>query len=787
MKIERYDISLDFDFKNLKYNGYEKILLETQDVKLDAMNFEIQRVKMNGAETKFQYDGKVLKIEGVNENKKTLEIWFSKEVENTQLTGIYKARYDGDDKYIISTQFEATHAREFIPCVDKPEYKAVFKLDVKVDKGLKVISNMEAKVSYVEDKVLYSFDETPRMSTYLLYLGIGNFEEIEDNSRQPKIIVATLPGKSCKGKFAIEVARKTIEFYEKYFDIKYQLPKEHLITVPEFAFGAMENWGAITFRETALLADDNSSTQQKIRVSEVVAHELAHQWFGDLVTMKWWDDLWLNESFATFMSHKAVNETFPEWKMWESFLTGETAPALMKDSLTTTHPIEAHVESESDIEQMFDDISYGKGASVLRMIEAYLGQEKFREGISKYLKKFSFSNATGNDLWDSLSEASGENLKPIMDSWIKQEGYPLVVVQLIRNQGKFRLALRQDRFLLNGKNDEKTYAIPITYRLNENNESVLMRERTLEKELNAYPSQLIANVDKTGFYRVLYEDLDLALRTEKSNMEKWGLLNDYFYFLIAGKIDLETYKKVLAYSARQKSTLVSNEIADQMRILFAINKSKYGDLVRDTLRETIKLWSKPKGRLEKMAYSNVASTLAIADEGFSLGLAKLFDDYDKLDGDIKQPVAIAYAVTGEEDSFINLLDKLRKSNLDEEKLRIINSMLSFKKDFLVSLTLGLFYTGEIKKQDIVRILTRASSNPYSRIAVWTWLKLNIDKIREIYKGTGIFGRVLSDSLPLLGIGIEDEVTSFFQMKQIKEAERGIKAGIEMLHALSKLA
>ncbi len=483
------------------------------------MNFEIQRVKMNGAETKFQYDGKVLKIDGVNENKKTLEIWFSKEVETTQLTGIYKARYDGDDKYIISTQFEATHAREFIPCVDKPEYKAVFKLDVKVDKGLKVISNMEAKVSYVEDKVLYSFDETPRMSTYLLYLGIGNFEEIEDNSRQPKIIVATLPGKSCKGKFAIEVARKTIEFYEKYFDIKYQLPKEHLITVPEFAFGAMENWGAITFRETALLADDNSSTQQKIRVSEVVAHELAHQWFGDLVTMKWWDDLWLNESFATFMSHKAVNETFPEWKMWESFLTGETAPALMKDSLTTTHPIEAHVESESDIEQMFDDISYGKGASVLRMIEAYLGQEKFREGISKYLKKFSFSNATGNDLWDSLSEASGENLKPIMDSWIKQEGYPLVVVQLIRNQGKFRLALRQDRFLLNGKNDEKTYAIPITYRLNGNNESVLMRERTLEKELNAYPSQLIANVDKTGFYRVLYEDLDLALRTEKSSME----------------------------------------------------------------------------------------------------------------------------------------------------------------------------------------------------------------------------------------------------------------------------
>ncbi len=784
MEVNKYDISLDFDFKGLKYNGYERITLKCDGkVELDAVDFEIEKVKVNGNDANYHYDGKKLGLDLSGDA--VIEIWFSRNVETTSLTGIHKAKYD-EDKYIISTQFEATHAREFIPCIDRPEYKAVFKIEVKVDDGLKVISNMNAKVRREEGKVIYSFEDTPRMSTYLLYLGIGEFEELEDNSSSPKIIVATVPGKSSKGKFAIEVARRTISFYENYFDIKYQLPKEHLIAVPEFAFGAMENWGAITFRENALLADESSSTQQRIRVSEVVAHELAHQWFGDLVTMKWWDDLWLNESFATFMGYKAVNESYPEWRMWESFLTGETSPAMLKDALSTTHPIQAHVEDESDIEQMFDDISYGKGASILRMIEAYLSPEKFREGISLYLKKFSFANARGKDLWDSLSKASGENLDPIMKSWIERPGYPVVVVQIIQRGNEYRLALRQDRFLLKS-NDDLTYLIPLTLRLNGEKRSLLMEERTYETSLSSYPSELILNVDRTGFYRTMYEDLDLALKSVRTPMEVWGIMNDYFYFLVSGRVKLETYLKVLGKFTTYRSPLVANEIADEMRTLFAINPSKYGEIVRGALRESLKLWSKPKDKLEKMAFSNVASVLALADEGFALGLSKLFENYDNLDGDTKQPVAISYAVTAGEEAFQQLLVRLRNASLDEEKLRLINAMLSFKEEYLVSLTLGLFYTGEIKKQDIVRILPRASSNPFVRRAVWTWLKNNVEKIREIYRGTGIFGRVLSDTIPLLGIGIETEVSTYFKEKQLREGERGIKVGLEILDSLSKLA
>ncbi|TRM85934.1 leucyl aminopeptidase, partial [Sulfolobus sp. C3] len=311
------------------------------------------------------------------------------------------------------------------PCFDVPYMKARFKLFVRVDRGLKVISNMPI-VSFRDDggKVVYEFDETPRMSTYLLYLGIGDFEEVVDSSRVPTIILATTEGKSKRGYFAMNIARKVLDFYEKYFEIPYQLPKVHLIAVPEFAYGAMENWGAITFRETALLADDSSSSQQRFRVAEVVAHELAHQWFGNLVTLYWWDDLWLNESFATFMSHKALAELHPEWKFWNYFVLSQTSRALEKDSLTASHPIRSDVSSVSDVEQMFDDISYGKGASVLRMFESFVGGEFFRRGVVSYLKSFSFSNARGFDFWSSISSSYGSNINDVVSDWITKQGYP---------------------------------------------------------------------------------------------------------------------------------------------------------------------------------------------------------------------------------------------------------------------------------------------------------------------------------------------------------------------------
>ncbi|MEM0304533.1 MAG: M1 family metallopeptidase [Saccharolobus sp.] len=779
MKVNRYEIFLDFDFHNGTYKGNEKISLEGEKVVLDAVDLKINKVKANGKEVEFiqENDKLIIKSEGEINN---LEIEFEGKVSEKKLTGIYKASYK--DGFIITTQFEATHAREFIPCFDSPNLKAVFKLFVKVDKGLKVISNMPVvSIKEENNKVIYEFDETPKMSTYLLYLGIGDFEEIVDEKERPIIITATTKGKSKRGLFAINVARSSIKFFEKYFEIPYQLPKVHLIAVPEFAYGAMENWGAITFRETALLADESSSTAQKFRVSEVVAHELAHQWFGNLVTLKWWNDLWLNESFATFMSHKAISNIFPSWNFWGNFVLGQTARALDRDSLSTTHPIEAHVSDPHEIEQMFDDISYGKGASILRMIEAYVGEENFRRGVVNYLNKFKFSNAEGRDLWDSISEAYGKDISTIMADWITKPGYPVVTVRVNGN----KVILEQERFSILGNVENIIYKIPLTMEINGKVRTFLFDKERDVIDVGEEIKSIKVNINKTGFYRVFY-DSDLVFSAKLSELEKWGIVNDYWAFLLANKVSFNEYKKVITKFFHDKEFLVTNEISNELFILHAINQEKYKEIAREFHTIQLGKWRNDKTELGRLTYSSILYRLAVIDEDFALGLSEMFRFYDNLDADLKQGVAVAYAIVNEENALDEILDRYRKEKFDEDKLRYLTSMLFFKKPYLVGNTLSLMLNGEIKKQDMPYTLVTVALNPYAKEVVFSWIKMHINFIREAYKGTGILGRRLIDVIPLIGIGREKEVEEFFTNLDMPEASVGIKSGLELLKAYSRL-
>ncbi|MHA2068924.1 MAG: M1 family metallopeptidase, partial [Candidatus Thorarchaeota archaeon] len=396
LHVRRYDLFLELDYRNLKFEG--KILVDLvtkRNVLLNSLNLNIKKARAGEDSLKFSQNGENLIVETATFDGK-LEIEYSGLIQDS-LVGIYRAPYN--NTYLVTTQFEATNARRMFPCADRPEHKAEFKISLRIDKDLDAISNMPIESTNLEDdKKTVTFQTTPRMSTYLLYLGVGRFEEIKERLGKIDIVVASTPGRAKKGGFALEVARKSIEFYQPYFDMPYSLPKIHLISVPEFSANAMENWGAITFRETALEVDEHSSFRTRKRVAEVVAHELAHQWFGNLVTMKWWNDLWLNESFATFMAYKVVDSVFPQWRVREDFLKNETFKAMDRDSLRNTHPIEVNIESPSEIEQIFDEISYSKGANILRMIEEYMGAEDFRKGLSNYLASYKFSNATGLDL-----------------------------------------------------------------------------------------------------------------------------------------------------------------------------------------------------------------------------------------------------------------------------------------------------------------------------------------------------------------------------------------------------
>src|SRR5881296_3360772 len=483
-QVREYNLFLDVDYAGLKYDGKVTIDLDSnQDVILDAVGQQILGVRSGSRNLPFKHhSGKFLEIQ-TGKFSGPLEIEFKAKVSDN-FTGLYKASYG--EGYILSTHLEAVQARKVLPCLDHPAHKAVFKVSVRVDPDLQVISNMPVESEKKEaGKKTINFQKTPKMSTYLLYLGIGRF--VEEKRSHGKTTLYSAYGARSKGgiktQFSFEAAGKVLDFYEQYFGIPYSLPKLHQVAVPEFAYGAMENWGAIAYREILLHVDKDTSVKVKKRVAGVIAHEIAHMWFGDLVTMKWWDDIWLNESFATFMGHKSVDSTYPQWSIWQDFVRTQTAGAQGRDGLKSTHPIEAKVHDPAEIEELFDEISYGKGASILRMIEAYIGPDKFQKGVANYLQQFRYSNAAGRDFWTRLQQASGTEVNRIMEAWISKAGYPIVTVSL--SNGK--LHFEQERFLLAGGIEKQTWPIPVTMTVDGKTQRFLFDKEKSETNLASTP------------------------------------------------------------------------------------------------------------------------------------------------------------------------------------------------------------------------------------------------------------------------------------------------------------
>src|SRR5918996_4384708 len=395
---------------------------------------------------------------------------------NDKLRGFYRSEYirpDGAKRTMATTEFEAPDARRAFPCWDEPAHKAKFTIAVIIPAELTAISNMPivSETPQAGGTKLVQFAESPIMSTYLLAIMVGEFECVEAQAEGTLVRVWTTPGKKEQGRFALDVSCRLLSFYNNYFGIPYPLPKLDLIAIPDFAAGAMENWGAITYREVALLVDPaHSSAATKQRVAIIIAHEIAHMWFGNLVTMEWWNDLWLNEGFASWIEYKAVDHLFPEWDMWTQFTFADLGPAMALDGLRNTHPIEAEVKTPHDINELFDAISYSKGAAIIRMLEQFLGEETFRRGLAHYLSSHEYGNARTEDLWAALGQVSGKPVKAIMDTWTKQPGYPYVHVdEEPPENGQAVLSLVQRRFFLDhdpalDSQDASLWRIPVGVR-----------------------------------------------------------------------------------------------------------------------------------------------------------------------------------------------------------------------------------------------------------------------------------------------------------------------------------
>ena len=467
-KTERYSLDLSVDQKNMSFSGRvsiygqiigrpsKRITLHQKDLsilsatitkhgKKGSEDIEIERINRHQGYDELRIHSKSVLYPGTY----VVNIEFEGKI-TEQLHGLYPCNYkrNGKNRQILATQFESHHAREVFPCIDEPENKAIFELTITTDKNNTVLSNtLPVNTKEQNDKITVNFEPTPIMSTYLLAFIVGDIKFLENKTKNG-VMVRTFatPDNINFTSFALEFAIKCLEYYEQYFDIKYPLNKCDLIALPDFASGAMENWGCITFREQALFVDpDNSSLSNKQYVALVIAHELAHQWFGNLVTMEWWTDLWLNEGFASWISFLAADNIYPEWDVWTQFAVDEQEPALRLDALANTHAIEVPVNHPDEIRTIFDTISYCKGASVISMLHDYLGTDSFRQGLQFYLKENMYSNTNTVDLWNALEKSSKQPVASFMNAWTSKPGFPVVKANVSKNI----VHLSQERFYIN--------------------------------------------------------------------------------------------------------------------------------------------------------------------------------------------------------------------------------------------------------------------------------------------------------------------------------------------------
>ena len=545
---KRYEIKLDIDLENFTYVGMQTVEVEvlenTKLIYLNSLGIQVSHASLisndqesiNLSVEYFENDERI-SLSSKNEIENgtyKLYMEFKSEITN-DLKGFYRSKFltkDEEEKWIATTQFEPTSARNAFPCWDEPEYKAVFSITIVADKKYLRVSNEKVlSEKEVEDnKIETTFVDSMKMSTYLVAFVIGELEVTEiGEAGNTKVRIVHRPGFSHQTNYAGTAGIELLNFFEDYYKIPYPGSKLDLIAIPDFAMGAMENVGAVTFRENLLLIDEEKATRPELNRSvTVIAHELAHMWFGDLVTMKWWDGIWLNEAFASLMEVIAADNKYPEFKLWNEMSLSRSA-GFSIDSLENSRPIEFDVETPEEAEEMFDVLTYEKGSTVLRMFEVFIGEEIFQKGVQEYLNKFKYDNTNSSDLWDSLSKASGQSLNEMLPYWIKEKGYPSVNVSVNDSS----LHLEQKRFLLkNTKTKHSNKPIPISIRFLDTEEKLnFVLDETNEKiDIEKKGNVPLVNSGGWGFYHVFYDEEafnEILNNFEKlDQLEKYRLLED---------------------------------------------------------------------------------------------------------------------------------------------------------------------------------------------------------------------------------------------------------------------
>jgi len=781
---------LDLDFEGLAWTGTVEFDLPPgrEEVRLDAEDLEILSVARNGARVAFRRDPEApqLVIPLAAPGASTLRVEFAGKIASQRLIGLYRCHHG--DGYVLTTQSEPIGARRIFPCIDRPDRKSRIALTVRAPASLEVVSNTAVeRTQDLRRRKEWVFAPTPPMATYLFYLGVGAFDRAEDRSGRVPVRVLTPPGRGRAGAFAAEAAQRILKAYETYYDLEYPLSKLDLVAVSEHAFGAMENWGAMSFRDMRLLVEESSSSDAKTDVFETISHEIAHQWFGNLVTMAWWDDIWLNESFATFLEAKITDRIAPEYDAYCDLILHAWGirGALEGDGLDTTHPVRTAVGRPEEIGQVTDEITYGKGASVLRMLDAYLGEAAFRAGVTDYLHRFRFGNARTEDLWEALGRSAKVPVSSVVGPWIDRPGFPVIQARL----GSSGLELTQSRFSYHGVREEPPWPIPMVFDLDGRSDRLLFDTR--QRTVPAPPSATVhLNPGAVGFYRVrydpiLYERLLQALPARPA-ADRWIVLNDLAAFVLSGDVEWTTYARFARSLGATSDRLVVAELIDALTesALFLPTTAEVQELTRSFLAELtdrVGVERQPgEPTVAGILRQRATRARVRVDDGFAQALAERFVTWDRLDPDLRGAAAIARARTEGATGHREIRRALERSLPEAETLRLEVALAWSGEPSLVATTLDLASSGAFNRGHLSNIEAQAASNPVGRPLVQPWLERHLPALRETLRGSTLLSGMLEHTIPYAGLGRAKETEAFYRDHPFPDASRGIAKGLERL-------
>ncbi|KAG1469429.1 hypothetical protein G6F56_003261 [Rhizopus delemar] len=831
VKPTHYDLTLQPNLQTFEFHGQVKvnlnvaqdtntIVLNTRDIKIKSAFLSSEEIESKQAAIDIVYDEKkdlatmTFKDTVSAGSKAILDILFEGEL-NDQMAGFYRSSYkdaDGNTKYLATTQFESTDARRAFPCWDEPSLKATFDVTLIVPTELVALSNMDVTLEEpVDEKNLLQVDAgslkqvkystTPLMSTYLVAFCVGPFEYIEAftsgeyNGRPIRSRVYTLPGSVEQGRHALNVCVLALEYFAKVFGEPYPLPKVDMIAIPDFEAGAMENWGLITYRTVALLFDEKSSSiVYKKSTAYTVCHELAHQWFGNLVTMEWWDHLWLNEGFATWVGWLAVDQIFPEWEVWTSFVNEDMPRALTLDALRSSHPIEVTVNDPAEIHQIFDAISYYKGASVIRMLSSWLGVDTFLAGVRLYIQRHKLGNASTGDLWTALSEEAKLDVSEFMTLWTKRVGYPVLTVKKNNND---TINVTQSRYLSTGdlseQEDSTVWWAPLGVLVSNKTESYTLTEKSQDFVI---PSDGLykLNAGQTSVYRVNYpiETIrSLSDEVKKGNngllantSDRVGLLADAGNLCVSGEQNTAAFLELAQAFVNEDNYFVWSQLSTHLGKILSVWSEQPDDINNGLKSLRRSLFAPVAHKLgwefaETDDYlTNILRVLAITNAGRSNDIEivqeaqRRFWQFTEGNTDVVHPnlrgpvYNIVLGAAEDEQEEEKVWEEILKIYHDEslpsdQRLIALSSLGSVgHKDLLQRYLEMSLDDKQVRGQDSFYVFSALSSNPAARDVLWNFFKENYEVLFSKF----------SKSLSLFGSAVRSTVSGFVSFERIAEAE-----------------